>query len=78
MNGPYLTSFHFKVNNSTYSLNKNYRLALFTRNIFSVNPTKIKEMIPIIRARKELVTDLQHAIASHISRIGISSIDGFD
>ncbi len=74
----YLTSFHFKVNNSTYSLNKNYRLALFTRNIFSVNPTKIKEMIPIIRARKELVTDLQHAIASHISRIGISSIDGFD
>ncbi|MEY4505091.1 MAG: hypothetical protein RL154_1388, partial [Pseudomonadota bacterium] len=41
----------------------------------AVNPAKVKEMTPIIRARKELVTDLQHAIANHISRIGISSID---
>ena len=71
----YLTAFHFKVKNSAHSLDNNYRLALFIRNIFAVNPIKIREMTPIIKARKELVTDLQHAIASHISRIGISSID---
>lgn len=71
----YLTTFHFKVNNSMYSLDNNYRLAFFTRNIFAVNPEKVKEMTPIIKARKEFVTDLQHAIANHISRIGISSVD---
>ncbi|MCT7615077.1 hypothetical protein [Aliarcobacter butzleri] len=74
----YITSFHFKIDNPNHELKQNYRLALFTRNIFAVNPLKIKEIVPIIRARKEVVTDLQHAIANHISRIGISSIDGFN
>jgi hypothetical protein len=71
----YITPFHFKLHNDNFGLNSNYRLVFFIKNIFAVNPNKIKEMTPIIRARKELVTDLQHAIANHISRIGISSID---
>ncbi len=72
----YITPFHFKLQNEKFGLKSNYRLVFFIKNIFAVNPLKVKEMTPIIRARKELVTDLQHAIANHISRIGISSIDG--
>lgn len=71
----YITPFHFKLHNDDFGLNSNYRLVFFIKNIFAVNPEKIKELTPIIRARKELVTDLQHAIANHISRIGISSVD---
>lgn len=71
----YITPFHFKLHNDNFGLNSNYRLVFFIKNIFAVNPNKIKEMTPIVRARKELVTDLQHDIANHISRIGISSID---
>lgn len=72
----YITPFHFKVEN--LDLNSNYRLVLFIKSIFAVNPDKIREMRPIIRARKELVVDLQHAIANHISRVGVSSINGDD
>ena len=53
-------------------------MVLFIKTIFAVNPDKIREMRPIIRARKELVVDLQHAIANHISRVGVSSINGDD
>ena len=71
----YITRFHFKYKDASKNLDGNYRLAFFIRNIFAVNPEKIKELTPMIRARKEFATDLQHAIANHISRIGISSLD---
>lgn len=71
----YITKFHFKHKNEHGSLDGNYRLAFFIKNIIAVNPEKIKGLTPIIRARKEFATDLQHAIANHISRIGISSMD---
>lgn len=74
----YFTSFHFHLKNDSLALDSNYRIVLLIKSIFAVNPNKVKKMKPIIRARKELVTDLQHTIASHVSRIGISSIDGFD
>lgn len=74
----YFTSFHFHLKNDSLFLDSNYRIVLLIKSIFAVNPKKVKKMNPIIRARKELVTDLQHAIASHVSRIGISSIDGFE
>jgi hypothetical protein len=74
----YITSFHFSLKNEKWGISSNYRLAFFIKNIFAVNPKNVREMTPIIRARKEFVTDLQHAIANHISRIGISSIDGDD
>lgn len=73
----YLTDFHFKLKNEDKSLDSNYRLAFFIKNIFAINPALLKEICPLIRARKELVNDLQHSISNHISRIGISSIDGF-
>ena len=71
----YITKFHFKYKDEERNLDGNYRLAFFIKNIFAVNPDKIKEITPMIRARKEFATDLQHAIANHISRIGISSLD---
>jgi len=71
----YITDFHFKYKDNPRNLDGNYRLAFFVKNIFAVNPEKIKELQPILRARKEFATDLQHAIANHISRIGISSLD---
>jgi len=71
----YITSFHLKYINEPRNIDGNYRLVFFIKNIFAVNPDKIKEITPMIRARKEFVTDLQHAIANHISRIGISSLD---
>lgn len=71
----YITKFHFQLKNDSFRLNSNYRLVFFMKHVFALNPEKVKEMTPIIRVRKELVTDLQHAIANHISRIGISSID---
>ncbi len=71
----YITSFHFRYQDELKGLDGNYRLAFFIKNIFAVNPEKIKELTPMIRARKEFATDLQHAIANHISRIGISSLD---
>jgi len=71
----YITDFHFKYENEEKKLDGNYRLAFFIKNIFAVNPDKIKQLTPMIRARKEFATDLQHAIANHISRIGISSLD---
>jgi hypothetical protein len=71
----YITKFHFKYKDDSRNLDGNYRLAFFIKNIFAVNPEKIKELTPMIRARKEFATDLQHAIANHISRIGISSLD---
>ncbi len=74
----YSTSFHFHLSNESLNLNANYRLVFFIKTIFSVNPNIVKEMTPIIRARKEFVNDLQHSISNHISRIGISSVDGFE
>ncbi len=71
----YITDFHFKYKDDTKGLNGNYRLVFFIKNIFAVNPDKIKQLTPMIRARKEFATDLQHAIANHISRIGVSSLD---
>jgi hypothetical protein len=71
----YITKFHFKYKNEPKRLDGNYRLAFFIKNIFAVNPEKVKELTPMIRARKEFATDLQHAIANHVSRIGISSLD---
>ena len=71
----YITDFHFKYKSEDRDLDGNYRLVFFIKNIFAVNPEKIKELTPMIRARKEFATDLQHAIANHISRIGISSLD---
>lgn len=73
----YITDFHFQFKDDEKGLSSNYRLVFFIKHIFAVNPEKVKQMIPILRARKEFATDLQHAIANHISRIGISSIDGF-
>jgi len=70
----YITDFHFKYQDESRGLDGNYCLAFFIKNIFAVNPDKIKEITPMIRARKEFATDLQHAIANHISRIGISSL----
>jgi len=71
----YITKFHFQYKDVARGLDGNYRLALFIKNIFAVNPEKVKELTPMIRARKEFATDLQHSIANHISRIGISSLD---
>jgi len=71
----YITRFHFKYKDELRKLNGNYRLAFIIKNIFAVNPEKIKQITPMIRARKEFATDLQHSIANHISRIGISSLD---
>ena len=74
----YITPFHFELKDKNLNLDSNYRLILFIKTIFAVNPDKIRKMTPIIRARKELVVDLQHAIANHISRVGVSSINGDD
>jgi len=71
----YITDFHFQYKDETRRLDGNYKLVFFIKNIFAVNPEKVKELTPMIRARKELATDLQHSIANHISRIGISSLD---
>ena len=71
----YITRFHFQYKDEQRGLDGNYRLAFFIKNIFAVNPEKIKKLTPMIRARKEFATDLQHAIANHISRIGVSSLD---
>ena len=71
----YITDFHFQYKDNSRGLDGNYKLAFFIKNIFAVNPKKIKELTPMIRARKEFATDLQHSIANHISRIGISSLD---
>lgn len=71
----YTTSFHFRFKNKSKELNSNYRLVFLIKNIISINPEKVKQLDPLIRARKEFATDLQHAIANHISRIGISSLD---
>jgi hypothetical protein len=71
----YITDFHFQYKDVARELDGNYRLAFFIKNIFAVNPEKVKELTPMIRARKEFATDLQHTIANHISRIGISSLD---
>jgi len=71
----YITDFHFQYKDVAKGLDGNYRLAFFIKNIFAVNPEKVKELTPMIRARKEFATDLQHSIANHISRIGISSLD---
>ncbi len=71
----YITDFHFQYKDVARGLDGNYRLVFFIKNIFAVNPEKVKELAPMIRARKEFATDLQHSIANHISRIGISSLD---
>jgi len=71
----YITDFYFKYKSEDRNLDGNYILVFSIKNIFAVNPGKIKELTPMIRARKEFATDLQHAIANHISRIGISSLD---
>jgi hypothetical protein len=74
----YKTKFHFKYKNESKGLNSNFLLVFNIKYIFAVLPEKVEEMTPLIRARKELTSDLQQSIATHISRIGISSLDGFD
>lgn len=74
----YKTKFHFKYKNEKKGLDSNFLLVFSIKYIFAVSPNKVREIVPLIRARKELTSDLQQSIASHISRIGISSLDGFN
>lgn len=54
--------------------NKNYILVLSLRHIFGVNPEVLTTLLVLFRARKELVNDIQHNIAYHVSRVGVSSL----
>ncbi|WP_324171648.1 hypothetical protein [Sulfurimonas sp.] len=51
-----------------------YILVLSLRHIFGVNPEILNDFTLLFRARKELVNDIQHTIAHHISRVGVSSL----
>ena len=51
-----------------------YFLILNIKHIFSVNPDFLNHFNLLFRARKELVNDIQHDIASHISRVGVTSL----
>lgn len=52
----------------------NYILVLSLRHIIGVNPDILTDLTLLFRARKELVNDIQHNIAYHISRVGVSSL----
>jgi hypothetical protein len=51
-----------------------YFLTLNIKHIFSVNPEFLNHFSLLFRARKELVNDIQHDIANHISRVGVTSL----
>lgn len=59
----------------TFNYNdQNYVLVLSLRHIFGVNPEVLTDLTILFRARKELVNDIQHNIAYHVSRVGVSSL----
>jgi hemerythrin len=51
-----------------------YFIALNIKHIFGVNPDFLNNFTLLFRARKELVNDIQHDIANHISRVGVTSL----
>ena len=51
-----------------------YFIALNIKHIFGVNPEFLNGFTLLFRARKELVNDIQHDIANHISRVGVTSL----
>ncbi len=53
---------------------QNYILLLSLRHIFGLNPKTLENLKLLFRARKELVNDIQHNIAYHISRVGVTSL----
>lgn len=64
----YKSPFAFEYND------QNYVLLLSLRHIFGANPDILEELTVLFRARKELVNDIQHNIAYHVSRVGVSSL----
>ncbi len=55
-------------------LNGDYSLVLNIKQLIGLNPEKLNDFDLILRARKELVNDVQHDIASHVSRVGVTSL----
>lgn len=51
-----------------------YCLVLNIKHIFTTNPNFLNNFDLLFRARKELVNDIQHDIASHVSRVGVTSL----
>lgn len=51
-----------------------YFMSFNIKHIFAVNPDLLNNFSLLFRARKELVNDLQHDIASHVSRVGVTSL----
>lgn len=51
-----------------------YFIAFNIKHIFAVNPELLNNFTLLFRARKELVNDLQHDIANHVSRVGVTSL----
>lgn len=70
----YYTS-NFKLEKNIGSIpNGDYFIVLNIKHIFGVNPTLVEGLNLLFRARKELVNDIQHNIAYHISRVGVTSL----
>ncbi|MCT7642621.1 hypothetical protein [Aliarcobacter butzleri] len=51
-----------------------YFMVLNIKHIFGVNPNLLEKLDLILRVRKELLNDIQHDIASHVSRVGVTSL----
>lgn len=51
-----------------------YCLVLNIKHVFTTNPNFLSNFDLLLRARKELVNDIQHDIASHVSRVGVTSL----
>lgn len=52
----------------------NYAIILNIKHIFGLDPNILESFDLLFRARKELVNDIQHNIAYHISRVGVTSL----
>lgn len=66
---------NFELENDIKHIHKGkYCLVLNIKHIFTTNPDFLSNFDLLFRARKELVNDIQHDIASHVSRVGVTSL----
>ncbi len=64
----------FHICNIPSITNGNYAIILNIKHIFGLDPNILESFDLLFRARKELVNDIQHNIAYHISRVGVTSL----
>ncbi len=71
----YLTpTFHIDSSTSERIEEGSYFIVLNIKHIFGVNPDLLEKLDLVLRARKELLNDIQHNIAYHVSRVGVTSL----